>query len=111
MRLDRPALGAAAYHCQQAAEKLIKSLLVAGGRSFRKTHDLDELANEAMAVYPELRLELDACRPFTRWGTVLRYPEIGDEALVGPTAAEIASAFPVVEALAAVVAALGAAKR
>jgi len=111
LRLDRPAVGAAAYHCQHATEKPMKGLLVAGGRSFRKTHDLDELADEAGAAFPALRPKLDVCRPFTRWGTILRYPEIGDDALVGPTAAEVATAFPVVEALAAAIAALGAGRR
>jgi HEPN domain-containing protein len=111
LRLDEPAVGAAAFHCQQAAEKLMKGLLVAAGRSFRKTHDLDELANEAVAAFPALRAKLDVCRPFTQWGTILRYPEIGDEAFVGPTAAEVASALPVLEALAAAVTSLGAGKR
>ena len=31
----------AAYHCQQAGEKLIKGVLVLAGISFRKTHDLE----------------------------------------------------------------------
>lgn len=105
--LEEPALGAAAYHSQQAAEKLIKGLLVAGARPFRKTHDLDELAEAATALYPALRPHLDACRPFTRWGLALRYPAIDDEMLVGPTAEEIALALGKVEALAAAVEALG----
>ncbi|MGQ0662874.1 MAG: HEPN domain-containing protein [Pseudomonadota bacterium] len=111
LTMDEPALGAAAYHCQQAVEKLMKGLLVAGARPFRKIHDLDELAEAATAVFPGLRPHLDACRPFTRWGTALRYPEIGDEALVGPTAADIASALPRIEALAAAVAELGSGRR
>jgi len=41
-RLSR--LGASAYHVQQAAEKLIKALLVLAGEPFRYTHDLDDLA-------------------------------------------------------------------
>ncbi len=46
----------AAYHCQQAAEKLIKGVLVLAGVSFRKTHDLDELADLAAAHFPSLAL-------------------------------------------------------
>lgn len=36
-------LGASAYHVQQAAEKLIKALLVLAAEPFRRTHDLDDL--------------------------------------------------------------------
>jgi hypothetical protein len=39
-----PALSASAYHCQQAAEKLIKGLLVLGSMPFARTHDLRTLA-------------------------------------------------------------------
>ena len=31
------------FHCQQAAEKYMKAVLVAGKIEFRKTHDLEEL--------------------------------------------------------------------
>jgi len=31
------------YHCQQAAEKYLKALLVYHGQSVKKTHDLEEL--------------------------------------------------------------------
>jgi hypothetical protein len=44
LSLNPPALGEAAYHCQQAAEKLVKDLLVAAAVAFRKTHDIDERA-------------------------------------------------------------------
>jgi HEPN domain len=46
--------GVAAYHCQQAAEKLIKGLLVLAATPFRKTHDLDELSASVVPVYPDL---------------------------------------------------------
>jgi len=39
--LPRPRLGAAAYHLQQACEKILKGLLVLAGQRIRKTHDLD----------------------------------------------------------------------
>lgn len=47
-RLSR--LGASAYHVQQAAEKLIKALLVLAGEPFRHTHDLDDLAARLIPV-------------------------------------------------------------
>jgi len=52
LRLTPPSLGNAAYHSQQAAEKVIKGLLVGSGVSFRKVHDLDELAGLASPLYP-----------------------------------------------------------
>ena len=85
-----PLLGPAAYHVQQAAEKLIKGLLVAAGVSFRKTHDLDELAELAALHYAGLGGHLDACRPLTIWSTIYRYPGLDDDA--GPTSSEIAEA-------------------
>lgn len=63
--MDPPSLGNAAYHCQQAAEKLMKGLLVASGISFRKVHDLDELASITVPLFPALTTDLDRCRPFT----------------------------------------------
>jgi HEPN domain-containing protein len=47
LAMEPPSPGNAAYHCQQAAEKTMKGLLVAAGVGFRKIHDLDELANVA----------------------------------------------------------------
>src|ERR1700740_224935 len=67
LSLDPPARGMAAYHCQQAAEKLVKGLLVAASTPFRKTHDMDELADLAASSYPEWRDLLDGVRTLTVW--------------------------------------------
>lgn len=74
LALDPPSSGNAAYHCQQAAEKTMKGLLVAAGIGFRKIHDLDELAAAATPHFPELASDLDLCRPFSAWATEYRYP-------------------------------------
>lgn len=74
LSLDPPSMGNAAYHSQQAAEKLLKGLLTAAGVSFRKVHDLDELADAASPLHPALSATIDACRPFTAWATEYRYP-------------------------------------
>jgi HEPN domain-containing protein len=66
MSLNPPAYGVAAYHCQQAAEKLVKGLLVAASTPFRKTHDMDELADLAGSIYPDARDLLDTVRMLTR---------------------------------------------
>jgi HEPN domain-containing protein len=70
--------GIAAYHAQQSAEKAVKGLLVLAGTTFRRVHDLDELAETALPVYPELRDCLDRLRPLTSWGVDYRYPGADD---------------------------------
>ena len=90
-----PVLGVAAFHCQQAAEKLIKGLLVLAGGSFRKTHDLDELADLAAPKFPKFVAHLDACRPLTDWGSVFRYPPLDEAAAALPTAERIGAGINV----------------
>lgn len=70
--------GIAAYHAQQAAEKTVKGLLVLSGTPFRRVHDLDELAETALPVYPELCDRLERLRPLTSWGVDYRYPGADD---------------------------------
>jgi len=92
--------GAAAYHCQQAAEKLLKAVLVGAGRSFRKTHNLNELGLAVLLVRPDLAALVEPLRPRTTWGFVFRYPSV-DEELEGPRPArgEIATVLGQIEAL------------
>jgi HEPN domain len=52
-----PLPAVAAFHCQQAVEKLLKAALVQGGVRPRKTHDLESLADEAVRL----------CRCWSRW--------------------------------------------
>jgi hypothetical protein len=64
------------YHAQQAAEKLLKALLVHGGYAYPRSHNigllLDLLAGHGL-VLPERFQDLDALTPF---GTVFRYDDI-----------------------------------
>ena len=80
-------VNAAAFHCQQAAEKLIKGLLIAGARKAEKSHDLDRLARLVAEVFPELGGDLLSIRQLTPWYVATRYPDID----VGPqpTASEV----------------------
>jgi HEPN domain-containing protein len=51
LMLDPPALGVAAYHCQQAAEKLAKGLLVAPQyRSERRMISTNSLTSRSRAI-------------------------------------------------------------
>lgn len=89
---DPPVLGSGAYHCQQAAEKLIKGLLVAAARPFPKIHDLKDLTNRAAPDYPPLVEEMMALRELTVWGYAYRYPFEEEEAAEPPAAAHIRTA-------------------
>jgi hypothetical protein len=84
LALDPPAFGMAAYHCQQAAEKLTKGLLAAAGVAFRKTHDLDELADLAAAYYPPARQVLDAIPTSHRVGFRVSLSDHGGQCRASP---------------------------
>ena len=86
----------AAFHLQQAVEKTLKALLVAGRQDVRKTHDLDTLAELARRDWPALIPMPFALSYLSRWYIVSRYPGDDDS---GPTAAEVAATLPEVDAL------------
>jgi len=64
------------FHCQQAAEKLLKALLSEFGIAFPRTHNLrllmDLLVDGGYPLPPELD-DLDSLTPF---GTLFRYEDI-----------------------------------
>ncbi len=67
------------FHCQQAAEKLLKALLSDLGIRFRKTHDVRELLDlleDADCRVPGDLSDLDTLTPY---GTVFRYEVIPSE--------------------------------
>ena len=81
-------LGAAAYHPQQAAEKLVKALLVLRATPFRRTHDLDELISSVDVDDARALPDLDELRPLSTWNIAFRYPTLED-AEEPPSLAEI----------------------
>ena len=62
---DPPLVEDVAFHAQQAVEKAEKGLLVWHGVVFRKTHDLDELADQVLPLDPSLssQHQSKACTP------------------------------------------------
>lgn len=97
-----PLLGPGAYHCQQAAEKLIKGLLIAAARPVPKIHDLKDLANRAAPHYPDLADAMMGVRDLTVWGVAYRYPAEEELAAEPPTAERIRAAIAQIHALFAV---------
>ena len=72
-RGERAAPGQAAYHVQQAAEKLVKAVLIAHERRPPRTHDLAALRTLLPDDVPH-REALLRLRRFTGYAFVFRYP-------------------------------------
>ena len=87
---DPPLAEDAAFHCQQAAEKALKAFLAWHDRPFRKTHNLEELGEQCLALDDRLRAEVDAAVPLTEFAWRFRYP--GEPAELAPREAEEALA-------------------
>ena len=69
-----PLLGDIAFHCQQAVEKTMKALLTRHGQPFRKTHSLEEVGEQCLAIDPTLRPVVDRAAPLTEYAWKFRYP-------------------------------------
>ena len=93
-----PLMGIAAFHCQQAAEKLLKGLLVLGDMPFSKTHDIGKLYDLAGSRYPDRRAAIATLVPLTDWAVVYRYP--GDYEFVEPSLDDLRTALRAIEDLA-----------
>ncbi len=88
----------ATFHCQQAAEKLLKGFLVRAGADFRKTHDLDALVQSVLVHFPSLEPLLTPMRTWTAWSVAYRYPgESGPQP--EPSADEMSQALDAIERL------------
>lgn len=100
-------LGPGAYHCQQAAEKLIKGLLVAAATRFPKIHDIKSLAHRAAADYPELADAMMALADLTVWGLAYRYPAEEEDISDTPTVGRVREAIAQLQSLKTIAMALG----
>lgn len=74
LRAAEPLRDIVAFHCQQAAEKYLKALLVYHQVEFRRTHNLRELVDLLSGVAPEIALALDRAAILTPYGVDIRYP-------------------------------------
>jgi HEPN domain-containing protein len=104
LALAPPAVGTAAFQCQQAAEKILTGLLIAARQRAAKTHQLAELAAKAAQPFPSLRSDLDLLPPLTPWHVGSRYPDIDIEP--GPSERDVADALRRLRSLRARVAAI-----
>ena len=62
------------FHFHQAAEKYLKSFIIAGDLEFKKIHDLPVLLKSCLAIKPELKTVMDDCKFLTGFYIDTRYP-------------------------------------
>ena len=96
-----PPAGPAAYHCQQAAEKALKAVLVRHGVEPERTHDLRRITSAVLMFEPGLRDLVGAVVHLTDWGVAFRYPDIEDEPSIEPE--EVRAVLPALDGLLAAV--------
>jgi HEPN domain-containing protein len=65
--------GIAAYHCQQAAEKLVKAVLIHRGIEPARSHDIDTLIGRLPQADPSQPI-LRTLGRFTPYAIAFRYP-------------------------------------
>ena len=62
------------FHCQQSAEKYLKSYLILNGMNPPKIHDLDELRKSCTKLSDTFEIIADQCSNLTVYGVQPRYP-------------------------------------
>jgi HEPN domain-containing protein len=97
---DPPLRGVAAFHCQQAVEKLLKGFLTLAGKRGGKTHSLAQLGAGATASFPEIGELAAAARDWGDWAVDFRYPSRRRRAKPLPQEDELRQALAVIDALA-----------
>jgi HEPN domain-containing protein len=95
-----PLYDEAVFHCQQAAEKAIKGFLAWHGRTFRKTHNLEETGEQCLAIDASLREAIDRAVPLSEYAWKFRYPGAPRDPDSEETAEALAAAREVVAAIA-----------
>jgi HEPN domain-containing protein len=94
---DPPLRASAAFHCQQAVEKLLKGFLTLAGKRSRKTHSLSQLGAMAEESFPDLAELLQAVEDWSRWVIAYRYPS--ENAYPEPDDEELRRALDVIDEL------------
>jgi len=89
----------AAYHCQQAAEKLIKAVLLELGLEAGTEHRIDVLASKIPTEHP-LQAEFMALDRLTPYATTYRYPTIAGRIPSAPHKATVEAAIDQLKRLA-----------
>ena len=76
MKADPPLPDIAAFHCQQAFEKMFKAFLTFHGKVFEKTHDLGRLCKLCESIDSDFGIFLDRVDVYTDFAVDYRYPGV-----------------------------------
>ncbi len=90
----------ACFHAQQAAEKAFRAALMRDAIRFRKTHDLQRLAEALPARWSLRNLDVDFAW-LSRWALTARYPGTGLDAAAHDATVATSAARTIVAAVAA----------
>ena len=71
---DSPFYAQICFHFHQAAEKYLKSLIIAFDLEFKKIHDLPVLLKSCLVKSPGLKILMDDCRLLNGFYIDARYP-------------------------------------
>ncbi|MCK5505425.1 MAG: HEPN domain-containing protein [Thermodesulfovibrionia bacterium] len=63
------------FHCQQAAEKLLKAYLIGNNRSYPITHDLFLILEKILPLNKQAEYLRDALSILTPYSVEVRYPD------------------------------------
>jgi uncharacterized protein len=99
MAAHPPLRDSAAFHCQQALEKLLKGFLTLAGKRSRKTHSLSQLGAAAQASFPDIAELVAPAQGWTEWATAYRYPD--EDGPPEPDDGEIQAALDIIGRLTA----------
>ena len=77
LRAEEIPFDAVCFHCQQAAEKLLKAYLVGKGRLYPATHDLFLILEKILPIRPDAEHMRDALAILLPYAVEVRYPDVG----------------------------------
>ncbi len=74
--MEDPPTDAAAFHCQQTVEKILKSFLVSHNQPFGKTHLLSSLCTVCAKIDGEFDGLIARTAPLSQYAVRFRYPGV-----------------------------------
>jgi HEPN domain-containing protein len=77
LRAKKIPFDAVCFHCQQAAEKLLKAYLVAKGQAYPITHDLLLILEKVLQLRPDAERLRDVLGLLMPYAVEVRYPDEG----------------------------------